>query len=211
MLHDRSSEAGSHANLTLKAWNTRVFMAYLNECLASYISENRVSAGSDLELLLAASGTRSMVLWFWEQERANRRFLTLAQAESIAGHGWEYLKTVSALARDATANGRLRWKIIPKHHEHQLNMVQICFICFEISSVSSTCYSYCNVNAALPQAYGHIQEDILEKLENPRAYHCFTDEDSVHQWKKLAIAMPATCIEDRMMTRYLIRLGAQAR
>ena len=61
------------------------------------------------------------------------------------------------------------------------------------------------------QAFGHILEDVVADRENPRGYHCYIDEDAVLQWKRLAIAAPAPALEERTMTRYLVRLGATAK
>ena len=119
MLRDPGSETGNHACLTLKAWNTRVFAVYLNECLVDCLATHPGASDSDPELLLAAAATRSLVLWFLEQEKG-QRFLTAAEASAIAEHGRNYLQLVEALARHATQHRILRWKLLPKHHEHQL-------------------------------------------------------------------------------------------
>ena len=119
MLRDRTADSGSHACLTLKAWNTRVFLVFLDHVFQEYLASHPHESANDVELLLAASATKSLTLWFFEQEAADRRFLSLAEAQSIAGHGMRYLGFVEALARFATANGILRWKLLPKHHEHQ--------------------------------------------------------------------------------------------
>ena len=125
MLRDRTAESGSHACLTLKAWNTRVFLVFLDHVFQEHLANH--DGANDVELLLAAASTKSLTLWFLEQETANRRFLSAAEARSIAGHGMEYLGFIEALARCATQNGILRWKLLPKHHEHQQHHGHICF------------------------------------------------------------------------------------
>ena len=117
MLRDRSSDAGDHPCLTLKAWNTRVFAIYLDVCLQQQLAADKAAGHSDVELLLAAVASRALVLWFLDQEKAHNRFLTPEQASCIAGHGWKYLETLAALATWATSRSVLRWKILPKHHE----------------------------------------------------------------------------------------------
>ena len=95
-----------------------MFLVYLYESLNKYLEDNPAAGNSDAELLMATAASRSLVLWYSEQERA-ARYLTAAEAASIAEHGWNYLRLVEALARQATRDCILRWKLLPKHHEHQ--------------------------------------------------------------------------------------------
>ena len=39
------------------------------------------------------------------------------------------------------------------------------------------------------KAMCHLMEDCTTRLENTRAYHCFQDEDTIGQWKKLCNGM----------------------
>ena len=120
MLHDRSSDAGDHACLTLKAWNGRIFLAYLDHCLNHQLESNQASGRHDPELVLATVATRSLLLWFCEQEGAHKRYLTEEQARTIHRHGIQYLQYAEALSQHASGNNLLRWKVLPKHHDSRL-------------------------------------------------------------------------------------------
>ena len=117
MMRDKS-EAGEHCCLTLKAWNTRVFLAFLEVRLRQQIQRDE-TAGRDVnpELLFASLATFELVSWFLKQEEADRRYLRPEQAAAISKHGHNYLKYIQNLSRFAAANALLRWKILPKHHE----------------------------------------------------------------------------------------------
>ena len=69
MMHDAS--AGAYACLTLKAYNGRIFLGFLNACLSALVSKGTASA----EVSLAALATRTLLHWFHVQETATR-FLT---------------------------------------------------------------------------------------------------------------------------------------
>ena len=60
-------------------------------------------------------------------------------------------------------------------------------------------------------AYAHLLEDSLHRKENPRAYHCFQDEDMIGRWKKLCHGTQGSLMEYRLMARYLLRMGATAK
>ena len=124
MLHDFASDAGDHPVLTLKAWNSRIWLAYMDHCMEKQLEKNQAAGVQDREVLLAMAGTRSLLLWFCEQEAAHRLYLTETQATAIHGHACEYLKYAQALALHASGAGVLRWKILPKHHEPRA------FVCF---------------------------------------------------------------------------------
>ena len=70
MMHDTAT--GSYACLTLKAYNGRLFVAFLDVCLASHISS---TAAPTPECKMAKSCTEALMLWFGQQENAPR-FLT---------------------------------------------------------------------------------------------------------------------------------------
>ncbi|CAE7170209.1 unnamed protein product, partial [Symbiodinium pilosum] len=86
MLHDRSSDAGDYASLSLKAWSTRLFIVYLDNCAHDKLASD-ASCREDKELLMGSLASRTMVLWLHELEVADRRYLTQAQAASAAAHG----------------------------------------------------------------------------------------------------------------------------
>ncbi|CAE7745613.1 hypothetical protein AK812_SmicGene19792 [Symbiodinium microadriaticum] len=58
-------------------------------------------------------------------------------------------------------------------------------------------------------AYLHLAENVLVDRWNPRGFHAFMDEDTVLQWKRLAVQMPSTAMEERLLMRYLIRLSVK--
>ncbi|CAE7245657.1 unnamed protein product [Symbiodinium sp. CCMP2456] len=60
-------------------------------------------------------------------------------------------------------------------------------------------------------AFAHVLEDSLLRRENPRAFHCFQDEDMIGQWKKLCSGTQGALMEYRLMARWLVRLGASAK
>ena len=54
----------------------------------------------------------------------------------------------------------------------------------------------------------HLNEDAFHKRVNPRATHCFRDEDNVGLVKRLAIRVhKGPLFEYRILTRWLLRLG----
>ena len=121
MLRDKS-EAGEFSYLSLKAWNTRLFLAFLEGCLRQQLQHDEMAgrAPSNPELILASLATYELVSWFLRQEEADRRYLLPEQAAAIARHGDNYLKYLQNLSRLASANFLLRWKVLPKHHEPSL-------------------------------------------------------------------------------------------
>ena len=138
MLHDSTSDAGDHPVLTLKAWNSRVWLAYMDHCLEKQLEKNRVSGTQDREMLVAMVATRNLLLWFCEQEAAHRLYLTESQAEVIHGHAMEYLKYAESLAQYASSAGTLRWKILPKHHDPLLHVVRILSIYYSLVACKRT-------------------------------------------------------------------------
>ena len=61
------------------------------------------------------------------------------------------------------------------------------------------------------QVFQHVNEDMLQTEESARSYHAFIDEDCVLQWKKLATNMSSHGLEEKLLLRYLLRLGAVER
>ncbi|CAE7336021.1 unnamed protein product [Symbiodinium sp. CCMP2592] len=133
------------------------------------------------ELLLASLATYELVSWFLRQEEADRRYLLPEQAAAIARHGDNYLKHIQNLSRLASANLLLRWKVLPKHHEPRMIV------------------------------FKHVNEDMVKTEQSARSYHAFVDEDCVLQWKKLATNMSSHALEEKLLLRYLLRLGAVER
>ncbi|CAE7369126.1 RE2 [Symbiodinium sp. CCMP2592] len=172
MLHDSTTDAGDFPVLTLKAWNSRIWLAYMDHCIEKQLWKNHAAGVQDREMVLAGAATRNLVLWFCEQEAADRFYLTESQAATIHRHACEYLKYAQALAKHASGAVVLQWKILPKHH-----------------------------------AFDHLAENVLIDRWNPRGFHAFMDEDLVLQWKRLALQMPSTAMEERRLIRYLIRLS----
>ena len=117
MLHDRTTDAGEHPCLTLKGWNSRVFLAYMDHCIEEQLRRNAMSEKHDPELVLAMSATRALLLWFCKQESAHELYLTEEEAIAISSSADTYLEYAEALARFASSNKLMRWKILPKHHE----------------------------------------------------------------------------------------------
>ena len=113
----RDADAGDHVCLTLKAWNIRVLLAYLDVCLLKQLQlDEAANREPHAEVLLAACATRELVYWFLEQEAADRRYLLPEQARSICNHGDEYLKYAEKLSIYASTHSILRWKVLPKMH-----------------------------------------------------------------------------------------------
>ena len=146
MLHDRGSDAGDHACLTLKAWNGRVFLAYLDCCLNQQLQSNQASGRHDPELILATVATRSLLLWFCEQEGSHRRYLTEGQAETIHRHGIQYLQHAAALAKHASSNNLLRWKVLPKHHVSRREKFHVCHTFWDFSVAMDPRAQYCIID-----------------------------------------------------------------
>ena len=61
------------------------------------------------------------------------------------------------------------------------------------------------------QVFKHLNEDMQKCLISARSFHAFVDEDCVLQWKKLAQNMSSNALEEKMLFRYLLRLGACGR
>lgn len=71
MLHE--GKPGSFATLTLKAFNGRIFVAFLLVCIEAL---GKQLLHQDAEVEMAILATRTLVRWFHAQETAPR-FLTL--------------------------------------------------------------------------------------------------------------------------------------
>ena len=132
MLHDSTTDAGDHPVLTLKAWNSRIWLAYMDHCIEKQLEKNQAAGVQDREMLLAMAATRNLLLWFCEQEAADQLYLTESQAATIHAHACEYLKYAQALAQYASAAGALQWKILPKHHD-PLSLTLFAFVHFSKS------------------------------------------------------------------------------
>ena len=70
MVHD--GKPGSYASLTLKAYNGRLFVAFLLVCI-SELGKQLLHRDAEVEMAILA--TRTLVRWFHAQETAPR-FLT---------------------------------------------------------------------------------------------------------------------------------------
>lgn len=111
MLH-----AESHPCLTIKAWNGRLMIIFLDICLRAYLKSAR-DAGSDpgVEVTNAALAARSMCAWFDAVERGGR-YLSQSEAASIFKFGMTFLKSYSRLGIQSVLSGSRRWKYLPKLH-----------------------------------------------------------------------------------------------
>ncbi|CAE7240303.1 unnamed protein product, partial [Symbiodinium microadriaticum] len=57
------------------------------------------------------------------------------------------------------------------------------------------------------QVFKHMGENVMKDRWNPRGFHTYMDEDCMLQIKKLAMQMPCTGMEERLLLRYFIRLS----
>ena len=57
----------------------------------------------------------------------------------------------------------------------------------------------------------HIVSDVWECRLNCRHFHCFLDEDYMGQMKSMTERLPKIGLEYRLLTRWLLRLGASRR
>ena len=97
--------------LTLKAYNARVMLPFLARCLGIAFK----SCQTDCELGLAYACCQRLSAFFDLLERSPR-YLTPAQAELLETHGLRYSELYMRLAKISVSQGKLRWKLIPKHH-----------------------------------------------------------------------------------------------
>lgn len=102
--------------LTIKAWNGRLMLIFLDQCLATYI-KGMHDAGSPVavEVLNTSVATRAMAAWFDSVERSGR-ILSPSEARSIYNFGMTFLKAYHRLGVQAAVTGSRRWKFIPKLH-----------------------------------------------------------------------------------------------
>ena len=85
-------------------------------------------------------------------------------------------------------------------------------MCVSLISVCSGLHKFLtshpdDINIVSLQAFRHLSENVLLDLWNPRGFHTYMDEDCMLQIKKLALQMPATGIEERILLHYFIRLS----
>lgn len=102
--------------LTVKAWNGRLILIFINRCLQTKISDEKNQGHQcSVELLNAALAVQCLCRWFDLTERSGR-YLEPTVAEEIYESGVKFLSTYLRLATDAVLDKKTRWKVIPKHH-----------------------------------------------------------------------------------------------
>ena len=112
-LHDAS--VGNFPCLTLKAYNSRIWLAYMDACLEDLRARSAI-ADANLEIDLAWMAVHHMVRWFHIMETSPRRYVSSAQAAGMMEAGKRFLKVSQTLAQYAVDRNLLRWKVLPKHH-----------------------------------------------------------------------------------------------
>lgn len=102
--------------LTLKAFNGRLIVIFLDLCLRTYIQNTR-GGGMDpsMETINASAACQAICFWFDCVERAGR-YLTQEQANRIYHHGLTFLCAYQRLGVDSVLAGTKRWKYLPKLH-----------------------------------------------------------------------------------------------
>ncbi|CAE7763120.1 unnamed protein product [Symbiodinium sp. CCMP2592] len=98
-------------SLNLKALNGRVFLSFLAVCLRAALASNP----ADVEVNLAEQATRTLVVWYQQQE-CSPRLMEPGPAKCFLQTTNTFLKLTSGLARLALKTGTFRWKLLPKHH-----------------------------------------------------------------------------------------------
>ena len=111
MLHSESFPC-----LTIKAWNGRLLLIFVDRCLETQIkNEKGQSQRVDVELLNAAIATRALCRWFDLIERSPR-FLKQHVADEIFKAGMLFLATYNRLALHSVIQKGFRWKFLAKLH-----------------------------------------------------------------------------------------------
>ena len=102
--------------LTIKAWNGRLMIIFLDRCLRGYLQSVRESGSTPcVEAVTASVAARAICAWFDAVERAGR-YLTQSEATSIYSYGMSFLQSYSRLGIQSVLSGSRRWKYIPKLH-----------------------------------------------------------------------------------------------
>jgi hypothetical protein len=102
--------------LTIKAWNGRLLVIFLDRCLRAYLQTKRDAGETPCaEVISASVAARAICAWFDAVERAGR-YLTQSEASWIYRYGLSFLKSYSRLAIQSALSGTHRWKYIPKLH-----------------------------------------------------------------------------------------------
>jgi hypothetical protein len=102
--------------LTVKAWNGRLLLIFIDRCLEAKIRNVRVAGEQpSVELLNASLATKSLCKWFDLVERSPR-YLQQSVADEIFDAGQVFLKTYLRLALHSLIEKSQRWKFLPKLH-----------------------------------------------------------------------------------------------
>ena len=102
--------------LTIKAFNGRLMVVFLDLSLAAFIKKTRDSGGApSAEVLNASIATRAICMWFDAVERGGR-YLSQSEANDIYKYGLSFLKAYQRLAVTAVLTQSRRWKYLPKLH-----------------------------------------------------------------------------------------------
>ena len=109
-LHDAA--VGNFPCLTLKAYNSRVWLAYMDVCFEEIFAKSP----DNVEIKLAFMAIRHLVRWHHLMETAPRRYVSAGQAAAMFDAGIRFLRVSQLLVHWAASNNLLRWKVIPKHH-----------------------------------------------------------------------------------------------
>ena len=109
MLHT----ADTYPCLTVKAWNGRLLLVWLDVCLPAMMT--RAGAEASVELRNAALAARALTAFYDRIERSPR-YLSEEQAQSIWKYGYAFLAAYQRLAKATFLDGERRWRYIPKLH-----------------------------------------------------------------------------------------------
>ena len=90
MLHNTA--AGNFACLTLKAYNGRIFVAFLKTCLSALLEQQKANGAADAETEMALLAARTLVAWFHAQE-SSPRFLSKESLDCIRPQGLDSKST----------------------------------------------------------------------------------------------------------------------
>ena len=102
--------------LTVKAWNGRLLVIFIDRCLEAKIKSERDSNQQPgVELLNASVGTRSICRWFDLVERSPRN-LEQQVANEIFDCGMCFLASYLRLAVHSVIQNGRRWKFLAKLH-----------------------------------------------------------------------------------------------
>lgn len=102
--------------LTIKAYNGRLFVIFMDICLSAHIDKIKQSGQHpSTEVLNASVAIRSLCSWFDKVERCGR-YLDPHDADEIMKVGMAFLMAYQRLAWMSVIEKIGRWKYLPKLH-----------------------------------------------------------------------------------------------